>query len=52
MGDSDRRGVCPVCDRPFRLRKDGTLGRHGEPKTWPPMNCAGWTQPPKVEPEA
>lgn len=34
--DQDRvsarpRGLCPVCNRPVVLRKDGALGAHGGP---------------------
>jgi len=39
------RGICPVCQREFRLLKNGTVGPHGEPGVFPPENCAGWKKP-------
>ncbi len=43
------KGLCPVCGRLIKLRRDGTIGHHGskEKHIWSPASCRGWTQPPK-----
>lgn len=42
------KGVCVICQRLIKLRKDGTVGYHGskDPKIWPPIPCGGWTKNP------
>lgn len=46
------QGICPVCDRPIRLLKNGVIGPHGnkirdlaDPR-WG-QNCVGWGKQPK-----
>lgn len=43
-------GICPVCGRDIRLRKDGTIRQHGTKTGWPPSNCRGWGSHPMKEP--
>ena len=40
------RGLCPECGRSIALVKDGTIGRHGDKKTFPPKDCPGRGQKP------
>lgn len=41
------QGTCPVCGRQITLTQDGTIRRHGDKKSWPPKDCAGYGQKPK-----
>lgn len=42
------RGMCVICRRLIKLRKDGTVGYHrsNEENFWPPIPCGGWTKNP------
>lgn len=43
------RGTCPACLRSIALTKAGTVGKHGDKKSFPPQDCAGYGREPKDE---